>query len=153
MRIEQATTSDEIAAVRALFEEYAAWSKVDLCFQGFAAELASLPGAYAPPKGRLFLAIATDGLAGCIALRPFKGGACEMKRLYVRPPCRGRGLGRTLAERAVADARRIGYTSIFLDTLPSMETAIRLYESLGFERRAAYYDTPLEDTVFMELRL
>ena len=153
MRIEQATTSDEIAAVRALFEEYAAWSKVDLCFQGFAAELASLPGAYAPPKGRLFLAIATDGLAGCIALRPFKGSACEMKRLYVRPAYRGRGLGRTLAERAVADARRIGYTSIFLDTLPSMETAIRLYESLGFERRAAYYDTPLEDTVFMELRL
>src|SRR5262245_20114961 len=112
MQIHQAATADEIDTIRALFQEYAAWLKVDLCFQSFAQELASLPGGYAPPKGRLLLATAPDGPAGCIALRPFERNACEMKRLYVRPAHRRRGLGRTLAERIVSDARNIGYSTM-----------------------------------------
>jgi putative acetyltransferase len=157
MRIREAITFNDLTTVRILFQEYAAWLKVDLCFQGFAEELASLPGAYAPPKGRLLLATAPDGPAACIALRPldpFGGEAyCELKRLYVRPPFRRHGLGRTLAQQIISDARGVGYSRMFLDTLPSMDSAIRLYESLGFMRCPKYYDTPLAETVFMELKL
>jgi GNAT superfamily N-acetyltransferase len=136
-----------------LFEEYAAWIGLDLSFQGFAAELASLPGPYVPPRGRLLLALAGGEAAGCVALRPLDSGVCEMKRLYVRPPFRGQGLGKLLAERIVEEARAIGYLKMKLDTLPFMQPAIRLYESLGFSSCTAYYATPLPDTVFMELRL
>jgi GNAT superfamily N-acetyltransferase len=163
MHIHQATALDDIAIIRTLFQEYAAWLKVDLCFQHFAEELASLPGAYAPPKGRLLLATAADGPAACIALRPLDDPfgvlastgqcCCEIKRLYVRPPYRRHGLGRTLAARIISDASEIGYSRMFLDTLSSMEPAIRLYETLGFVRCPKYYDTPLRETVFMELIL
>ena len=153
MKICQATTPDEIAQVRSLFAEYAAWLKVDLCFQGFATELAGLPGAYTPPRGRLLLALAGDDVKGCIALRSLDGRICEMKRLFVRPAFRGQGIGRLLAEKIIAEARAIGYATIKLDTLPSMLAATRLYESLGFVRCGAYYDTPLANTIFMELKL
>ena len=153
MQICQATAPEQIAAMRSLFQEYAAWLRIDLCFQGFAEELATLPGSYAPPRGRLLLASGTGGPAGCVALRPASDTVCEMKRLFVRPAYQGHGLGRTLAQRVISEAKAIGYSTIVLDTLPSMHTAIWLYESLGFVRRSAYYDTPLPETVFMELRL
>jgi GNAT superfamily N-acetyltransferase len=153
MRICQASSAEEVALSRILFEEYAAWLGIDLSFQGFAAELESLPGAYAPPRGRLLLAIAGDGAAGCVALRPLEDGVCEMKRLFVRPGFRGQGIGRLLAERSVAEARTVGYRTMKLDTLASMQTAIALYEALGFVRCAAYYKTPLANTIFMELQL
>jgi ribosomal protein S18 acetylase RimI-like enzyme len=153
MNIRRATTEAEIAAARALFEEYAAWLSVDLCFQGFAAELANLPGLYAPPRGRLLLAWADAETAGCVALRPLGDSACEMKQLFVRPAFRGQGAGRMLAEKVVAEAKAIGYASMRLDTLPAMGAATALYESLGFVRIPAYYATPLQDTIFMELKL
>lgn len=153
MRICQAVTPEQIALARALFEEYAAWLGVDLSFQGFAAESAGLPGAYAPPRGRLLLALAGGEVAGCVALRALDDGICEMKRLFVRPAFRRQGVGKRLAERIVVEARAMGYRTMRLDTLPQMQAAIRLYEALGFVRCAAYYDTPLPDTVFMELQL
>ena len=154
MEIFQASTQEELEQARSLFEEYAAWLRVDLCFQGFAAELAGLPGVYAPPRGRLLLAIDSSGqAAGCVALRPLEESVCEMKRLFVRPAFRGRGIGRTLAERVIAEAQSIGYATMKLDTLPKINAATRLYEILGFVRCEAYYNTPLEDTIFMELRL
>jgi putative acetyltransferase len=153
MQICQATTPDQIAAVRDLFQEYAAWLAIDLGFQGFNDELAALPGSYAPPRGRLFIAMNADEPAGCVAVRPAGGSVCEMKRLFIRPAYRGHGLGRRLASQAISEARAAGYSAMLLDTLPSMRDAIHLYQSLGFVTRAAYYETPLEDTVFMELRL
>jgi putative acetyltransferase len=153
MQIDQAIMPEQVAAIRSLFEEYAAWLRIDLSFQGFANELATLPGLYAPPRGRLLLAADTDGPAGCVALRPTGDTVCEMKRLFVRPAYQGHGLGRTLAQRVISEARVIGYTTMVLDTLPSMHAAIWLYESLGFLRRSAYYETPLPETVYMELRL
>jgi len=153
MNICQAITPEQMALARALFEEYAAWLRVDLCFQGFAAELAGLPGFYAPPQGRLLLALTAREAAGCVALRPREDGICEMKRLFVRPSFRGQGLGKLLVERIVAEARAIGYRAMRLDTLPPMQAAIRLYESVGFGHCAPYYATPLPETVFMELHL
>jgi ribosomal protein S18 acetylase RimI-like enzyme len=153
MQIRQATTKEEIETARVLFREYAAWLQVDLCFQNFAEELASLPGLYAPPRGRLLIASLDGEAAGCVALRPLKDSVCEMKRLFVRPEFRGQNVGRKLAERIVAEAKGIGYASMVLDTLPSMEAALGLYERLGFVRRTAYYETPLKETVFLELKL
>lgn len=153
MEICQAITSEQIALSRALFQEYAGWLGIDLSFQEFAAELAGLPGVYAPPRGRLLLALAGTEASGCIALRPLEDGVCEMKRLFVRSGFRGRGIGKLLVERIVQEARTIGYRKMRLDTLPSMQAAIGLYEGLGFVRCAAYYETPLAHTVFMELRL
>jgi ribosomal protein S18 acetylase RimI-like enzyme len=149
----QASSPEDVKSTRELFEEYAAWLRVDLCFQGFAKELAGLPGAYAPPRGRLLLASAEGVAAGCVALRPIRADVCEMKRLFVRPSFQGRGLGRRLASQAVSEAKAIGYSSMVLDTLPSMHGAIRLYRSLGFKPHSAYYDTPLQETIFMELKL
>lgn len=153
MEIAQATTADDFAGVRELFTEYARALNLDLGYQGFEAELAGLPGAYAPPAGRLLIAREGEILAGCIALRPFKDRTCEMKRLYVRPGFQKSGLGRTLCERLIAEAREAGYRSMVLDTLPPMLAAIRLYESVGFVRRSSYYETPLAETIFMELEL
>jgi ribosomal protein S18 acetylase RimI-like enzyme len=149
----QATSSGDIAIVRRLFEEYAASLNISLCFQNFSEELAGLPGAYAAPRGRLLLALVDGVPAGCVALRPKEGPACEMKRLYVRPAQQGAGLGRQLVEAVITEARAIGYTSMLLDTLPIMQTALKLYESIGFARRSPYYPTPVDGTVFMELDL
>ena len=151
--IRPAATDGEVNAVRALFREYAAWLAVDLCFQGFAAELAGLPGCYAPPQGRLLLAWIEGEAVGCVGLRPLEATICEMKRLYVRPAFRGHGLGRLLAKRVIGEAKSIGYAQMGLDTLPRMAAATRLYAELGFQPIEPYYGTPLAETIFLELKL
>jgi ribosomal protein S18 acetylase RimI-like enzyme len=143
----------DVALARALFEEYQQSLGFSLCFQNFDAELADLPGAYAPPEGRLLLAFSGDEPAGCIALRKIGEEFCEMKRLWVRPAFRGTGLGRRLVETLMADARSIGYRRIRLDTLPSMAAAQSLYLSLGFADIPPYNDHPIEGTRFMEAPL
>jgi putative acetyltransferase len=153
VEIVQASSAGEIVAVRCLFEEYAASLQLDLCFQNFSAELAGLPGLYAAPRGRLLLAFVEGIPAGCVALRPKDNQTCEMKRLYVRPGHQGLGLGRKLAEALISEARAIGYASMVLDTWPTMTSAIKLYESVGFVPCEAYYPTPVSGTVFMALRL
>ena len=147
-----ATSEDHIATARRLFREYEASLGIELTFQGFAQEVAGLPGAYAPPAGRLLLATGAEP-AGCVALRPLGGGICEMKRLYVRPTARGARLGRRLAETVIREARAIGYARMRLDTLPSMKEAFALYQTLGFREIAPYYATPIAGTRFMELSL
>lgn len=153
MKIIQAASPEDITAVRRLFEEYAASLGIDLAYQGFPAELAGLPGSYAPPRGRLLLATIDDIPAGCVALRAHDGRAAEIKRLYVRPEHRGSGIGRKLIETLIRDAQAIGYSAMLLDTLPSMHGALRLYESLGFRRRDPYFPSPIAGNVFMELGL
>jgi putative acetyltransferase len=148
--IRQADSPTDVATARALFEEYQQSLGFSLCFQNFDAELAGLPGAYAPPEGRLLLAFSGDEPAGCIALRNIGEEICEMKRLWVRPAFRGTGLGRRLVETLMADARSIGYRRIRLDTLPSMAAAQALYLSLGFADISPYNDHPIEGTRFME---
>jgi putative acetyltransferase len=153
MEIRQAASKEELAHVRALFEEYAAWLGVDLGFQGFMAELAGLPGLYAPPRGRLLLAMIDGQAAGCVAVRPLSNTVCEMKRLFVRPAFRRHGLGRKLAEKSVTAAGAIGYSLMRLDTLPRIKEALHLYESMGFVPCPPYYETPLPDTIFLEVKL
>jgi carbonic anhydrase len=143
-----------MALARDLFLEYQAWLDVDLCFQGFEAELASLPGGYAPPLGGLWFAQVDGETAGVVGLRPLEtDGVAEMKRLWVRPDYRGLGLGRRLAETTVTAARSAGYRSLCLDTLPMMARAHRLYASLGFREAAPYYHNPLDGVVYLELDL
>ncbi len=142
-----------LPSVRQLFTEYANSLDIDLCFQGFDRELAGLPGKYAPPDGRLFLALENEQSVGCVALRKIGDGICEMKRLYVRPAFRGQRVGRRLTDEIISTAREIGYARMRLDTLSSMMPAIGLYESLGFQRIPAYYDNPSELAVFFELEL
>ena len=142
LEIWPAVSADEIETARTLFREYADGLDVDLSFQNFDEELATLPGGYAPPDGRLMLAWHGDESAGCVALRRFAEGIGEIKRLYVRLAWRGTGLGRALAEAVIAEARAAGYTTLRLDTLPTMTTAQRLYRALGFREIAAYAPTP-----------
>ncbi len=139
--------------VRQLFREYADGLGIDLCFQDFEAELAGLPGKYAPPRGRLLLAWNAADAAGCVALRPIDDDRCEMKRLFVQPGLRGEQLGRGLAERICAEARDAGYRRMCLDTLPTMSSAVRLYESLGFKPVAPYVFNPIEGAIFLALDL
>lgn len=150
----EAESSQQIAAVRALFLEYANSLNFSLCFQSFEKELAELPGEYAPPEGRLLLAGHDSQPAGCVALHKLKNEICEMKRLYVRPEFRGKGLGRVLAERLVADAREIGYKRLRLDTVePVMRDAVALYRKLGFREIAPYRENPIEGALYMELEI
>jgi ribosomal protein S18 acetylase RimI-like enzyme len=155
--IREAVSAADMATARSLFLEYAAWLQIDLCFQGFAEELASLPGYYAPPDGRLLLA--EDGaVAGCVAVRRLaveaSGTACELKRLWVRPEFRGRHVGRALAAEALAAARTIGYRQIKLDTLPAiMPAAVALYRDLGFTDCAPYYHNPIPGSLYLECAL
>lgn len=143
----------ELARVRELFLEYVAWLNVDLGFQGFDAELAGLPGAYARPDGRLLLAMHDGQASGCIALRRLDARTGEVKRLWVRPAFRGSGIGRVLGERIVAEAREAGYEKLVLDTLSTMDAAMALYRSLGFRDTAPYYPNPLPGAVYMGLDL
>lgn len=148
----------DMAEARALFEEYASGLGIDLCFQNFDEELATLPGAYAPPMGRLLLAGEPGHASGCIALRPLAtpgvpAGAAEVKRLYVKPTARSEGLGARLVERLVAEARAIGYRTLMLDTLASMQAAQALYRRFGFAECSPYYHNPLPDTVYLSRAL
>ncbi|HXP63051.1 MAG TPA: GNAT family N-acetyltransferase [Dongiaceae bacterium] len=153
IRIARAASPNQVDEVRSLFLEYERFLRVELCFQSFEAELAGLPGKYAPPAGALLLA--TDGPrpAGCAALRKFGDGIGEMKRLFVRPEYRGRGVGRALAMRVLDEATAAGYACIRLDTLARLKEAGRLYQSLGFKQIKPYYPNPLEDVVYWELAL
>ena len=144
---------DALDVIRMLFREYADWLGVDLCFQSFEQELKSLPGRYALPGGRLYIAREDGKAAGCVALRPLDGGNCEMKRLYVRPEFRGTGMGEALVRRIIQDAAAIGYRRMVLDTLITMQPAIRLYQKLGFMVIEPYYDNPIEGTVYLGMDL
>jgi ribosomal protein S18 acetylase RimI-like enzyme len=150
----QAETPSEVGQARELFIEYSEWLGLDLCFQNFEKELAELPGRYAPPDGRLLLAISSGEIAGCVGLRKIGEGVCEMKRLYVKPGFRGLGIGKALALHLVEEARSLGYDAMRLDTLPlKMNEAIKVYRFLGFREIAPYYDNPVEGALFLELTL
>jgi carbonic anhydrase len=147
---------DDTAAldqVRRFIRDYAAWLGVDLCFQNFDEEMATLPGRYAPPQGRLFYAEIAGQGAGCVGIRPFAEGVCELKRLYVDPTHRGAGIGRLLALAAIRAAQQIGYRKILIDTLPAMRIAVKLYRELGFLEAPAYYPTPVDGVHFLALDL
>lgn len=152
-RLTEAASAADFDIARTLFQEYAAEIKIDLCFQGFAAELGDLPAMYGPPDGCLLLGRDGDRPVGCGALRRFRPDACEMKRLYVRPEARGSGLGRQLAQALVGRARELGYAQMYLDTLADMRAARAVYGSLGFLQTGAYYDNPLSAAVYMRLDL
>lgn len=153
-KIVQAETPPQIDEARTLFREYEAWLGLDLCFQGFEEELRDLPGKYALPEGRLYLATIDDEPAACIALRKLENGVCEMKRLYLRENARGKGLGNLLIEKLIEKARGIGYKKMRLDTFPpKMGKAVKLYESHGFRQIPPYYENPHEGVLFMELDL
>ncbi|WP_437727618.1 GNAT family N-acetyltransferase [Sorangium sp. So ce861] len=153
IEVEHAASAEQIEQVRTLFLEYQASLDVDLCFQGFAEELARLPGSYAPPSGRLLLCTVERAPHGCVALQALTSEHCEMKRLYVRPGHRGLGLGRRLVARVLDEARAIGYRRIYLDTLPSMARAAAMYEALGFKDVAPYRYNPVAGTRYMALAL
>jgi putative acetyltransferase len=155
LTIVQAESPQQVSTARQLIEEYAAWLEFKLCFQGFEEEMQSMPGNYAAPAGRLLLALWDGKPAGVIALRPLEeAGLCEMKRLYVRPEFRGHNIGRLLAERVIREAAEIGYSGMRLDTVAGkMDSAIAMYRELGFKETGPYYQTPVGDTLFMELAL
>jgi putative acetyltransferase len=158
LRIVQALSEETLSQAQALFREYGRMPGVAPCVQDFEREVAALPGSYAPPGGRLLLAIPdppgnTEGAAGCVALRPWEQDACEMKRLYVRPAFRGQGAGRELVKEVIDQARSQGYRRMLLDTLPSMHEAHALYRALGFCQIAAYHTKPLPGALYFELLL
>ncbi|HEX6279509.1 MAG TPA: GNAT family N-acetyltransferase [Pyrinomonadaceae bacterium] len=151
VQIIQAANGADIDDARAIFREYEQWLGLSLCFQSFEEELATLPGKYTPPDGRLYLARIDGEIVGCIAMRRIGVDVCEMKRLYLRESARGKGVGLTLIEKVIDDARSIGYTKMRLDTYPpKMGKAVRLYESHGFYEIPSYYDNPHGKTLFME---
>lgn len=152
--IAQAVAPADLPEVRALFLEYASSLGFSLCFQGFDQELAGLPGDYAPPRGRLLLARAGGEPAGCVALHGLEPEVCEMKRLFVRPQFRGRGLGRALLNAVLAEALALGYRRMRLDTVePVMGDAVRMYRAYGFREIAPYRENPIEGALYMELEL
>lgn len=148
-----AETAEDYALARRLFEEYAAWLQVDLCFQGFAAELERLPEMYGPPDAVLLLGWRDARAVGCVGVRRFADDACEMKRLFVRDEARGLGLGWRLACASVEAGRRLGYARMVLDTLDRMVTARRMYADLGFAETPPYYANPLPGVRYMALEL
>ena len=149
-----ATSAKQIEEARSLFREYEAWLGMSLCFQSFEEEVAGLPGKYALPIGRLYLAYVDGEPAGCIALRKLEPGVCEMKRLFLRDSARGRGIGVRLIEQVIADAQEIGYAKMRLDTYPpKMGKAVSLYEAHGFYEIPPYYDNPHAGVLYMEKTL
>ncbi|MFX1250277.1 MAG: GNAT family N-acetyltransferase [Promethearchaeota archaeon] len=153
VRLVEVVTEEQLNQVRRLFKEYTESLGFDLDFQDYEKELAELPGEYSPPDGQLLLAIEGKRIIGCVALRKFSDKICEMKRLYVQPEFRGRGIGKCLAEAIITEARNIGYTSIQLDTVPWMKEAITLYKSLGFKEIPPYRYNPIEGALYLELIL
>jgi len=154
LTIIQAASPAQLTQVRDLFLDYAKSLGFSLCFQNFDQELATLPGHYAPPKGRLLLAEYDGQFAGCAALRELEEDICEMKRLYLRPEFRGKGLGRAIAEHLIAEARQIGYTRMRLDTVePVMQDAVAMYRRLGFREIPPYCKNPIAGALYMELNL
>ncbi len=154
MKIFLADADADFEDVRSLIREYAASLEVDLGSQGIQEEIATIPGNYAGPLGTLLLGRDAEGtVVGCLGLRPFRPGSCEIKRLYVRPVARRRGAGQALAREAINFAQRTGYREILLDTLPSFTEAIALYRSLGFMETSPYWDNPLPGTLFFRKRL
>jgi len=154
IEIIQAEADEQIEAARNLFREYEAWLGLNLCFQDFDREVADLPGKYAAPEGRLFLAVSQEKSVGCIALRKLDVRICEMKRLFVREDFRGFGVGNKLIKRLIDEARLIGYEKMRLDTYPpKMAKAAKLYESHGFGEIPAYYHNPYGKTLYMEKKL
>jgi putative acetyltransferase len=154
LTIAPAQTPAQIAQAHELFLEYANSLGFSLCFQNFDKELAELPGDYEPPDGRLLLALHEGELAGCVALHKLDGEICEMKRLYLRPKFRGKGLGRALAEEVISEARQIGYKRMRLDTVePVMKDAVAMYRRLGFREITPYRPNPMHGTLYMELEL
>ena len=154
LTLTQVESPAQIEQARELFLEYAKSLGFSLCFQGFEQELAALPGDYAPPDGRLLVAEYRSQLAGCVALHPLEPGICEMKRLYLRPQFRGRGLGRVLAETVIAEARAIGCRKMRLDTVePVMPNAVAMYRRLGFREIEPYRVNPIAGALYMELEL
>jgi putative acetyltransferase len=150
----QAESPGQIAQARELFLEYAQSLGFSLCFQNFDKELANLPGDYAPPDGRLLLAEFEGQVAGCVALHKLEDGICEMKRLYLRSPFRGKGRGRAIADRIIAEARTIGYRRMLLDTVePVMKDAVEMYRRIGFREIAPYCKNPIAGALYMELQL
>ena len=153
LRIGEIEREEDLNEVKKLFGDYASSLEISLDFQDFDNELVHLPGDYSPPDGSILVASWEGEVAGCVALRKFANGICEMKRLYTKPQFRGLGIGRALCEAIIARARRIGYERMRLDTLPSMETARGLYASLGFKEIEPYRYNPIEGAHFMELVL
>jgi putative acetyltransferase len=153
LSIVEAGSGDELEEARTIFQEYADSLGSDPCLQNFAEELATLPGGYARPEGRLLLAVVEDQVAGCAALRSLDLETGEMKRVYVRPAFRGLGLGRLLAESILHESRVAGYRRVRLDTLRSMVGAQRLYRELGFREIEPYGDSPIPEAVYLELEL
>jgi GNAT superfamily N-acetyltransferase len=150
----QVQSESQIEQVRELFLEYARSLGFSLCFQNFDQELANLPGDYSPPHGRLLLAEFEGELAGCVALHKLEDEICEMKRLYLRPQFRGKGLGRALATRIIAEARDLGYSRLRLDTVESaMQDAVAMYLKLGFRKIDAYCENPMPSALYLELVL
>ena len=150
----QAVSAEQVQQARELFLEYADSLGFSLSFQGFDEELKNLPGAYAPPSGRLLLAHHQGQAAGCVALRQLDQQICEMKRLYVRPAYRGKSIGRILADRVIAEARTIGYERMRLDTIESsMQDAIALYRRRGFREIPPYRSNPIAGALYLELLL
>lgn len=151
------TTGSEIEEVRAIFQEYAKSIKVDLCFQNFDRELATLPGEYVEPRGALLMARVSGQLVGCCALRPLDNvdypNACEMKRLYVRRAFRKQGIGRQLVEAILDCARQANYDCVLLDTLSDMESARALYQDLHFEEIPPFYHNPIEGAHYLKVQL
>jgi len=155
--VRQAQGPDDMETVSALFLDYEADLGIDLCFQGFAEEVRQLPGVYVSPHGAILLAFVGDSPAGCCAFRPLEGSdhvnACEMKRLFVRRPFRGFGLGRQLVDQVLSEARMAGYTTMLLDTLTDMEAARTLYQEAGFYEVAPYYHNPIPGAHYLKVDL
>jgi putative acetyltransferase len=153
IKVIQAKSEKELNIIRKLFTEYTNWLGFDLSFQNFEKEFAELPGKYALPKGRLLLAFDNNKIAGCVGLRELAKGICEMKRMYVKPKYRRKGIGRSLAIAVIEEARKIGYRRMRLDTVPWMKEAIQLYLSLGFKKIKPYRYNPIKGSLFLELIL
>lgn len=150
LTIQDAVFPRDVETVRGLFREFATWLGVDLGFQNFEAEVANLPGNYVPPRGALLLLKdPAGGVLGCVGMRPLSDTECEMKRLFVKMEARGAGLGYAMAEAIIERARAAGYRRMVLDTLDHMGAALRLYDRLGFQRIAAYYNNPLPGAIYL----